>query len=102
MSHQTSSLTLIVPLFLLPLTVKLDPSKCCETLEGSAHSQVRCHKLIYQKKQGVQDSNPQPTVLETVALPVELTPYKFRAIAHTKLLGFPVHLVLPATRAIFH
>ena len=25
-------------------------------------------------KQGVQESNPQPTVLETVALPIELTP----------------------------
>jgi hypothetical protein len=25
--------------------------------------------------QGVQDLNPQPTVLETVALPIELTPY---------------------------
>ena len=25
-------------------------------------------------EQGVQESNPQPTVLETVALPIELTP----------------------------
>ena len=25
--------------------------------------------------QGVQELNPQPTVLETVALPIELTPY---------------------------
>ena len=26
--------------------------------------------------QGVQESNPQPMVLETIALPIELTPYK--------------------------
>jgi hypothetical protein len=26
----------------------------------------------------VQDSNPQPTVLETVALPIELTPFEIQ------------------------
>jgi hypothetical protein len=35
--------------------------------------------------QGVQESNPQPMVLETIALPIELTPYKS---THTVLNGF--------------
>ena len=69
---------------------------------GRERLYLRYNKLIYQKRQGVQDLNPQPTVLETVALPIELTPYKIRIIAHAKSLGFPVHLVLPASRAILH
>ncbi len=35
---------------------------------------IQCSVLTF--RQGVQESNPQPTVLETVALPIELTPYK--------------------------
>lgn len=31
---------------------------------------------IFQIWQAREDSNPEPTVLETVALPIELTPYK--------------------------
>ena len=35
--------------------------------------------------QGVQESNPQPMVLETIALPIELTPYKSTVVV---LSGF--------------
>lgn len=30
----------------------------------------------------MQESNPQPTVLETVALPIELTPYVLQLLYH--------------------
>lgn len=36
--------------------------------------------------QGVQDSNPQPTVLETVALPFELTPYNSHSLFEIKYI----------------
>src|SRR5918997_3154994 len=44
--------------------------------------------------QGRQDSNLQPLVLETSALPIELHPSGRRS-----LLRLPVQLVLPAARA---
>ena len=49
--------------------------------------------------QGRQESNPQPTVLETVALPIELRPYEDPHVGESRLPGFPVQLVTPATGA---
>src|SRR5512136_2143052 len=39
-----------------------------------------CHpsaRYFFGSWQGVRDSNPQPTVLETATLPIELTPYPY-------------------------
>ncbi len=49
-------------------------------------------------KQGVQESNPQPAVLETAALPIELTPYKTTLYFSSACLA--VQPVLPASGAI--
>ena len=49
--------------------------------------------MIWQAR---KDSNPQQTVLETAALPLELL-----ACVGTILAGFPMNSVLLAPRAIF-
>jgi hypothetical protein len=48
--------------------------------------------------QGRQESNPQPTVLETATLPIELLPY---AKQRRTLLGFPVDHVTANEWIIF-
>src|SRR6266496_4326840 len=53
--------------------------------------------------QARQDLNPQPLVLETSALPIELLAYKSRNALHLcsfKLFRFSMHCMLPASRAI--
>ena len=40
-----------------------------------------------QKWQGHKDLNPEPTVLETAALPIELYPYISKAIALLWMVG---------------
>ena len=48
--------------------------------EGTDRFPANCNgALITQKWQGRQDLNPQPTVLETVALPIELLPYTMQS-----------------------
>src|SRR5690606_6250594 len=68
---------LVSATLLVPRITRLNHSRCV----------VYCQK----EWQGVQDSNPQPTVLETVALPVELTPYA-RPFWQPMLCGISVSL----------
>ena len=45
-------------------------------LQGSKHAKMTRDLGLCGKWQGHQGSNPGPTVLETVALPTELYPYR--------------------------